>query len=77
MRRLIFPVLLGLVGTGILIGLGVWQLQRLDWKEGVLARIDAMLAQDPVLLPAAPEPEADNYRQVIVEGCAAAPSCMC
>jgi surfeit locus 1 family protein len=28
----------------ILIGLGVWQLQRLKWKEGVLARISALQA---------------------------------
>ena len=29
---------------GILIGLGVWQLQRLTWKEGVLARVAALQA---------------------------------
>jgi surfeit locus 1 family protein len=33
-----------LVCLAILIGLGVWQLQRLKWKEGVLARIAALQA---------------------------------
>jgi len=31
-----------LVCLGILIGLGVWQLQRLKWKEGLLAHIAAL-----------------------------------
>ncbi len=29
LRRLIFPILLGLSGCGVLIGLGVWQVNRL------------------------------------------------
>jgi len=33
-----------LVCLAILIGLGVWQLQRLKWKEGVLARVAALQA---------------------------------
>jgi surfeit locus 1 family protein len=32
------------VCLAILIGLGVWQLQRLKWKEGVLARVAALQA---------------------------------
>jgi surfeit locus 1 family protein len=31
-----------LVGVAILIGLGVWQLQRLKWKEDLLARVAAL-----------------------------------
>jgi surfeit locus 1 family protein len=34
--------LLVLVCLTILIGLGVWQLQRLKWKEGLLARVAAL-----------------------------------
>jgi len=34
--------LLVLVCLAILIGLGVWQLQRLKWKEGILAHIAAL-----------------------------------
>ena len=33
-----------LVCLAILIGLGVWQLQRLKWKEGLLARVAALQA---------------------------------
>jgi surfeit locus 1 family protein len=36
--------LLVLVCLAILIGLGVWQLQRLKWKEGVLAHMAALQA---------------------------------
>ncbi len=34
--------ILALIGFCILIGLGVWQLQRLAWKEGLLAHIAAL-----------------------------------
>lgn len=33
-----------LISLSILIGLGVWQLQRLKWKEGLLAQIAALQA---------------------------------
>ena len=36
-RQTIFALVLGLVGTGMLVGLGVWQMQRLEWKEGIIA----------------------------------------
>lgn len=49
--RMILPVLFGLIGAAILIGLGTWQVQRLAWKQGVLAEIDARIAADPVPLP--------------------------
>src|SRR5438067_12001314 len=40
-----FPVGLTIataIGLSILIALGVWQLQRLTWKEGLLAHIAAL-----------------------------------
>lgn len=67
-RAMIFPVLLGLVGAGILCALGIWQVQRLAWKENILADIEARLSAQDVGLPAAPNYEADNYRGVAVEG---------
>jgi len=48
-----FPVgltLATLVALAILIGLGVWQVQRLHWKEGLLARIHALQAAPPAPL---------------------------
>lgn len=68
MLRLIFPLLLGIVGASILIGLGLWQLQRLDWKAGVLAQIEAKIAAVPVALPETVTPEADKYLPVTVTG---------
>lgn len=67
-RRLIFPVLFGLIGAAILVSLGIWQVQRLHWKEAILSRIEAKIAEPAVSLPAAPDPERDGYRAVRVEG---------
>jgi cytochrome oxidase assembly protein ShyY1 len=50
-RRLIVPGLLTLVGLAILISLGVWQLQRKQWKEGLIATLDAQLRAAPAALP--------------------------
>ena len=68
MRRILFALIVGLAGTGTLISLGVWQLHRLTWKEAILARIDAKIADDPVPLPADPDPKADRYMPVTVSG---------
>ena len=67
-RRMIIPLLIGLLGGAILISLGVWQLNRLAWKEAVLAEIDARIADAPVPLPAAPDPQADRYLPVTATG---------
>lgn len=66
LRRLIFPVLLGLAGCAILISLGTWQVQRQIWKNGVLAGIEAGIAADPVALP--PEGQGEVYLPVAVSG---------
>lgn len=70
MRKLLFPIVIGLGGLAILLWLGFWQLDRLEWKRGVLDEIDARVAAEPVPLPATPDPEADNYLTVIMEGAA-------
>lgn len=48
---LLLPSAFALVGLAVLIGLGVWQLQRLEWKEGLIAEISARLAAPPEPLP--------------------------
>ena len=68
MRRLIAPLLFGLVGVAILVGLGVWQIQRLEVKQAKLAAIAAMLGAAPVDLPEAVTAAQDRYRGVRVEG---------
>ncbi len=69
-RRMILPLVFGVIGAGILISLGVWQLQRLAWKEAVLAEIDARILAEPVAIPAleALDPERDRYLPVEASG---------
>ena len=66
--RLIFPLVLGLVGGAILVSLGLWQLDRAGQKDATLAAISARIAEAPVALPAALDPEADLYRAVAADG---------
>lgn len=40
--------------------LGLWQLRRLDWKEAVIAQIDAQIASPPLALPAHPRPPGES-----------------
>lgn len=68
MRRFIGPLVIGIAGAAVLIALGVWQVQRLQWKEALLADIEARIAAEPVVLPADPDPEADRYLPVRAEG---------
>ncbi|WP_224825221.1 SURF1 family protein [Cognatishimia sp. MH4019] len=66
--RLIFPLLLGFIGAAILVSLGVWQMQRLEWKQGVLAEIDAQISGPAIALPIDADPEADRYAPVELTG---------
>src|SRR5690554_5403744 len=67
-RRLIWPLLFGILGFAVLVGLGLWQVQRLEWKQGVLAGMEARLSGTAMPLPAEPDPEADLYQLVEVQG---------
>jgi surfeit locus 1 family protein len=67
-RRMIAPLVFGILGVGLLVALGVWQVQRLAWKEAILAEIDAKLAAAPVAVPPEPTRAADQYRRVRAEG---------
>jgi len=67
-RGALAAAIFGLAGTAILIGLGVWQLQRLEWKEALIAGLEARLAAAPVPLPAKPDPQADAFLRVVVKG---------
>ncbi|MGK7651798.1 MULTISPECIES: SURF1 family protein [unclassified Roseovarius] len=67
-RNLVLPLIFGLAGAAVLIWLGVWQMQRLEWKQGILSRIETRIAAEPVALPESFEPEADRYLPVAVTG---------
>jgi surfeit locus 1 family protein len=68
LRRIVFPVVLGIAGCAVLVALGTWQLRRLEWKEAILAEIEAKIAAVPVALPEAPDPGRDGYLPVTVSG---------
>ncbi|MCK8783210.1 SURF1 family protein [Roseomonas sp. NAR14] len=53
-RRLLVPALAALPVLAILLGLGTWQVQRLHWKNALLAELDASEAGPAVPLGAAP-----------------------
>ena len=63
MRRPVLTVLTTL-GVLVLLGLGTWQVARLQWKEGLIARAGELATADPVPL------EADDalYRSVLAGG---------
>src|SRR3954464_4040625 len=55
MRRLpIIPTLVVLAAVALMIGLGVWQLQRAKWKEGLLAQYAQAEQLPPITYPTMP-----------------------
>ncbi|MBU0779698.1 MAG: SURF1 family protein [Alphaproteobacteria bacterium] len=68
LRKIFFPVLMGVAGCAVLIALGTWQVQRLTWKTAILDQITATIIAPPVALPANPDPVADEYLPVMVSG---------
>jgi surfeit locus 1 family protein len=52
-------------------GLGVWQVQRLAWKQELIRQVDARIHAAPVAAPAPDQTitrQADQYRRVVVSG---------
>jgi surfeit locus 1 family protein len=73
LRQLLWPTLFTLISGAILIGLGVWQLHRLAWKEGLLAEIAARADAAPTDVPpvagwAGLKPVDYDYRRVKLTG---------
>jgi surfeit locus 1 family protein len=67
-KSVLVPLIFGIFGVAILVWLGKWQVDRLAWKEGILADIEARIAADPVSLPEDADPGADRYLPVEVSG---------
>jgi surfeit locus 1 family protein len=61
-------MIIGLSGTLVLASFGVWQVQRLAWKEGILAEIEGRIAGPLVALPAVPELDQHRFLPVEVMG---------
>lgn len=68
MRRLILPLVLGLVGFAILISLGNWQVRRLGEKEAYLAEVETLIDAAPQAVPAPVDPVRDRFLAVAAEG---------
>lgn len=66
--RIALTLIFGLAGCALLLGLGIWQVQRLEWKSGILAEIEARIAAPAEPLPQVLEPETDRYTPVRVSG---------
>lgn len=68
-RKLVGPIVIGVVGVGILLFLGIWQVQRLGWKQGVLTQIETRIEAAPVVdLPLPVIEERDKYLSVLLTG---------
>lgn len=68
-RPALIPTLVTVPAILLGIGLGVWQVQRLHWKEGLIAERQAAAAAQPLDgLPAAFEPDRHAFRRVQVSG---------
>ena len=55
----LIPTMLVLVAVAVMIGLGVWQLQRARWKEALIARYAAAENMQPIAWPNGPLRDAD------------------
>ncbi|MDI1229373.1 MAG: SURF1 family protein [bacterium] len=64
----LIPTLLTIVIVTVALGLGVWQLERLEWKNGLLARLDSQMSGVAVPLPESVEAKDWEYRRVSLAG---------
>ena len=69
MRRglLLLPTLMVLVAVPILFGFGVWQLQRMQWKEALLAELARNADMPPVTLGTGQIPADYQFRTVRIQ----------
>ena len=70
---LIGPGIATLLGLAVLIGLGIWQIERLAWKEKLIATIAERTTAPPLPLPPETEwprlqPSDYAYRHVVLSG---------
>jgi surfeit locus 1 family protein len=68
-RGMLEPTIFAIVGMAILIGLGVWQLDRKVWKENLIAAMAARLKAPPEDLPPREDwarltPQREEFRRV-------------
>lgn len=65
----LWPTLLTLAALAVLLGLGIWQLERQAWKAALIDRIEQRVDAPAVALPSTiDDPEAWDYRPVRTTG---------
>jgi cytochrome oxidase assembly protein ShyY1 len=63
-RRIpILPTLIVALAAGVMVWLGIWQLHRLTWKEGLLAEYAAAAHKPPVGYPRVPTDQSLLFRR--------------
>ncbi|HTW54235.1 MAG TPA: SURF1 family protein [Stellaceae bacterium] len=68
-RPRLVPTLFTVPGLILLIGLGVWQVQRLHWKEGLIAQRDAAVGAAPAAPPQTlAEARGLEFHHIVAEG---------
>ena len=68
-RPTLWPTLFTVPAIIVMIGLCIWQVQRLYWKEALIADREARVAAEPIALPPpGADPGAAEYRRVRLEG---------
>jgi surfeit locus 1 family protein len=68
-RPRLTPTLFTVPALLVLLGLGTWQVERLHWKEGLIAQRETMVAAPPIAPPQTlSEAEANQFRHVGVDG---------
>ncbi len=73
LRSLLWPFIATCLALAVMLGLGVWQVQRLNWKNDLIAKIEARTHGAPAPLPPQNEwrelrAEAYDYTRVSVIG---------
>lgn len=72
-RMLLIPAIAALAGLAVLLSLGFWQLERLSWKDALIAKVATDVTLPAILAPTPSEwPDMDHldwdYRHVSVTG---------
>lgn len=68
LRKILFPFILGVAGCGVLISLGLWQVERLAWKEDILSEIETRLQAPARPLSMFVNEASDEYTRVLLRG---------
>jgi surfeit locus 1 family protein len=68
-RPTLVPTLITIPAVAVMLGLGAWQVERLEWKQELIASRTARFAAPPIALPQAPaEPAEFEFHRVRVTG---------